>query len=73
MLMFKALSKQAQNIAIEGFIEKAKSYLGAEFDSSTVHTFLSRSKVHRFDQTGLILGKMVKRNGKNVFLSHGRY
>ncbi|WHZ02788.1 hypothetical protein QNH48_28365 [Neobacillus sp. YX16] len=73
MFTFNELSKEAQNLSIQGFIESARPILGDTVEESLVKGFLSESKVHRFDQKGSILGKMVNLKGDKTFEPHGRY
>lgn len=70
MLMFMELTKEAKKTAINKFIEEAKAvfdFSDDHFDPHLIEEFLSRSKVHRFNESGILIGKMVQIQGKESF------
>ncbi len=73
MLKYSELNPAAKQVAVDGFMEKAKQYFGNGVEKSLVYEFLSNSKVHHFDQTGIIVGKMYKKNGVYHLKSNGLY
>jgi hypothetical protein len=70
MLQFSELSQEAKSIAVEGFINDFDAYfkLGDSiFKESFVQEFLSKSRVHRYDENGVLLGKIVRIQGVETF------
>lgn len=74
MLEFNQLSEKAQDMAVENFIERAGTLLGNHtFDKQIVHQLLSKSMIHRYNEQGIVLGKMITQNGVKKFDASGRY
>lgn len=68
MLKFSELSNEAQDVAVDCFVTAAREMLGKmEINKIFVKDFLSFSKIHRFDDKGKLLGKLVRKRGTEVF------
>lgn len=75
MWRFSQLSEQAQKTAVKEFIEDCKNYFDLDkgYFENTVYSFLSASKIHRFNQDGVLIGKFKKYQGKEIFVPGGMY
>lgn len=59
MHIFKELSKQAQSTAVEGFMEDIRSLFNLkDIKREVVYEFLSKSRVHQYDEFGSLIGKV---------------
>lgn len=61
-MLFNELSHDAQSAAVDGFIKGFNEYLGIQEQShnkKTIHAFLSRSRVHCYDEYGKLLGRLT--------------